>query len=228
MCEYAQQGDQSGTMITMRGIGNDSAYTELDSPEVSTYINGIYSPRSQGTSSLMYDMDRVEVLRGPQGTLFGHNSTVGVIDLFTARPKLDGFAANAEAYFGNYNATGVRGMINLPVNDVLGFRIAYVTQKHDGYAAFQSIPPGLATSPGFSQNGSAGLNTSVFVTGGDQYYGEDRKSYRISGLFAPFDSFTWNVSFENYRDDRHPGRPADAKSAARRAALVDPRAIPTV
>jgi iron complex outermembrane receptor protein len=202
--EYAQQGDQSGTMITMRGIGNDSAYTELDSPEVSTYINGIYSPRSQGTSSLMYDMDRVEVLRGPQGTLFGHNSTVGVIDLFTARPKLDGFAANAEAYFGNYNATGVRGMINLPVNDVLGFRIAYVTQKHDGYAAYQGIPPGLASSPGFSQNGSAGLNTSVFVTGGDQYYGEDRKSYRISGLFAPFDSFTWNVSFENYRDDGTP------------------------
>ena len=201
---YAQQGDQSGTTLTLRGIGNDSAFTELDSPEVSTYINGIYSPRSQGTSSLMYDMDRVEVLRGPQGTLFGHNSTVGVIDLFTARPKLDGFSANAEAYFGNYNATGVRGMINLPVNDVLGFRVAYVTQKHDGYAAFQAIPPGLATSPAFSQNGSAGLNTSVFVTGGQHYYGEDRKSYRISGLFAPVDSFTWNVSFENYVDTGGP------------------------
>src|ERR1700748_1376827 len=66
--EYAQQGDQSGTMITMRGIGNDSAFTELDSPEVATYVNGIYAPRSQGTSSLMYDVDRVEVLRGPQGT----------------------------------------------------------------------------------------------------------------------------------------------------------------
>ena len=201
---YAQQGDQSGTTLTLRGIGNDSAFTELDSPEVSTYINGIYSPRSQGTSSLMYDMDRVEVLRGPQGTLFGHNSTVGVIDLFTARPKLDGFSANAEAYFGNYNATGVRGMINLPVNDVLGFRVAYVTQKHDGYAAFQAIPPGLATSPAFSQNGSAGLNTSVFVTGGQHYYGEDRKSYRVSGLFAPVDSFTWNVSFENYVDTGGP------------------------
>src|SRR5579871_808924 len=83
--EYAQQGDQSGTMITMRGIGNDSAFTELDSPEVATYVNGIYSPRSQGTSALMYDVDRVEVLRGPQGTLFGHNSTVGVIDIFAAK-----------------------------------------------------------------------------------------------------------------------------------------------
>ena len=212
----------------MRGIGNDSAFTELDSPEVSTYINGIYSPRSQGTSSLMYDMDRVEVLRGPQGTLFGHNSTVGVIDLFTAKPKLDGFSANAEAYFGNYNSTGVRGMINLPVNDVLGFRIAYVTQKHDGYAAFQPIPTGLATSPGFSQNGSAGLNTSVFITGGQHYYGEDRKSYRLSGLFAPVDAFTWNVSFENYRGHRQPGRPADAKPTARGAAVVDPGAIPAV
>ena len=202
--EYAQQGDQSGTMITMRGIGNDSAFTELDSPEVATYINGVYAPRSQGTSSLMYDMDRVEVLRGPQGTLFGHNSTVGVIDLFTAKPKLDGISGNAEAYFGNYNATGFRGMLNLPVSDTLGFRIAYATQKHDGYAAFQGIPPGLATNPAFSQNGSAGLNTSVFVTGGTHYYGEDRKSYRISGLWAPLDSFTWNLSFENYVDTGGP------------------------
>ena len=62
--EYAQQGDQGATQITLRGIGNDSAFTELDSPEVATYINGIYAPRAQGTSSLMYDVDRVEVLRG--------------------------------------------------------------------------------------------------------------------------------------------------------------------
>lgn len=202
--EYAQQGDQGATQITLRGIGNDSAFTELDSPEVATYINGIYAPRAQGTSSLMYDVDRVEVLRGPQGTLFGHNSTVGVVDVFTAKPKLDAIAGNVEAYFGNYNATGVRGMFNLPVTDTLGFRFAYVTQRHDGYAAYQAIPPGLAANPAFSQNGSVGLNTSVFVTGGTHYYGEDRKSYRISGLWAPFESFTWNLSFENYKDTGGP------------------------
>jgi iron complex outermembrane recepter protein len=199
--EYAQQGDQSGTMITMRGIGNDTAFTELDSPEVATYVNGIYSPRSQGAASLLYDIDRVEVLRGPQGTLFGHNSTVGVIDIFTARPKFNGIDANVEAFFGDYNAVGARGMLNLPIGDKLALRFAYAMQKHDGYAAYQAIPRGLATNPAFSNPTSPyGLNTSVFVTQGPKYYGEDRKSYRVSAEWVPFDSFTWDLSFENYVD----------------------------
>ena len=199
--EYGQQGDQSGTMITMRGIGNDSAFTELDSPEVATYVNGIYQPRSQGTSALMYDVDRVEVLRGPQGTLFGHNSTVGVIDIFAAKPKFDGVHANAEAYFGNYNATGVRGMLNLPITDTWAVRIAYVTQKHDGYAAFQSVPTYVASQPGFA--GQA-FNTEAFITGGTHYYGEDRKSYRVSSLWNPTDNFSWYLTFENYVDEGGP------------------------
>ncbi len=201
---YAQQGDQGATQITLRGIGNDSAFTELDSPEVATYVNGIYAPRAQGTSSLMYDVDRVEVLRGPQGTLFGHNSTVGVVDIFTARPKLEAIAGNVEAYFGNYNATGVRGMFNLPVTDTLGFRFAYVTQRHDGYAAFQSIPPGLASNPVFSQNGSAGLNTSVFVTGGTHYYGETASPIASAACGRRSTRSPWNVSFENYKDTGGP------------------------
>ena len=194
--EYAQQGDQSATTITMRGIGNDSAFTELDSPEVATYVNGVYAPRAQGAATLMYDMDRVEVLRGPQGTLFGHNSTVGVIDLFTAKPKLTGVEASAEAFLGDYNASGARGMLNLPISDTLAVRLAYAMQKHDGYAAFQSVPAGIQGNPAY--------NTTVFVTGGTHYYGEDRKSYRISGLWTPLDSLTWNLSFENYVDTGGP------------------------
>jgi len=101
---FASHGDQAAVHDHMRGHRNDSAFTELDSPEVATYINGIYSPRSQGTSTLLYDMDRVEVLRGPQGTLFGHNSTVGVIDLFTAKPQIGVFAGSAEVNAGDYNS----------------------------------------------------------------------------------------------------------------------------
>jgi iron complex outermembrane recepter protein len=203
--EYAQQGDQGATMITMRGIGNDSAFTELDSPEVATYINGIYSPRAQGTSSLLYDVERVEVLRGPQGTLFGHNSTVGVIDLFSAKPKFDGVSANAEVGAGNYNAFEARGMLNIPVTDNWALRFAYALEKHDGYASFQAIPPGLATDPAFgSPLHPAGINTTAFVTSGERYYGEDRKSWRISSLYKPFDSVTWNLVYENYVDTGGP------------------------
>ena len=192
---FAEQGDQSGTMITMRGIGNDSAYTELDSPEVAMYVNGIYSPRSQGAAAMLYDVDRIEVLRGPQGTLFGHNSTVGVIDIFSAKPQIGVFAGNAEMSTGNFNAFGTRGMVNLPVNDMLAFRVAFATEKHDGYADFQNVP---------SYATALGLDTTAYVTQGTKYYSEDRKSYRLSGLFVPTDWFTWNLSFENYVDQGGP------------------------
>jgi len=192
---FAEQGDQSGTMITMRGIGNDSAYTELDSPEVAMYVNGIYSPRSQGAAAMLYDVDRIEVLRGPQGTLFGHNSTVGVIDIFSAKPQIGVFAGNAEMSTGNFNAFGTRGMVNLPVNDMLAFRVAFATEKHDGYADFQNVPSYATT---------LGLDTTAYVTQGTKYYSEDRKSYRLSGLFVPTDWFTWNLSFENYVDQGGP------------------------
>jgi iron complex outermembrane recepter protein len=192
---FAEQGDQSGTMITMRGIGNDSAYTELDSPEVAMYVNGIYSPRSQGAAAMLYDVDRIEVLRGPQGTLFGHNSTVGVIDIFSAKPQIGVFAGSAEMSTGNFNAFGTRGMVNLPINDMLAFRVAFATEKHDGYADFQDVPAYATT---------LGLDTTAYVTQGTKYYSEDRKSYRLSGLFVPTDWFTWNLSFENYVDQGGP------------------------
>jgi iron complex outermembrane recepter protein len=206
--EFASHGDQAAVTITMRGIGNDSAFTELDSPEVATYINGIYSPRSQGTSSLLYDMDRIEVLRGPQGTLFGHSSTVGVIDLFTAKPQIEVFAGSAEVNVGDFNSFGTRGMLNLPVNDTLAFRLAYASQKHDGYVAFQPIPAGLATNPAFSSPPNLyGLNTTAYITTGQKYFSEDRASYRVSGRWVPSSAFSWDLSFENYVDKGIPEPP---------------------
>jgi iron complex outermembrane receptor protein len=205
--EFGQHGDQAATMITMRGIGNDSAFTELDSPEVAMYVNGIYSPRSQGAAAMLYDLDRLEVLRGPQGTLFGHNSTVGVIDIFTAKPQIGTFAGNAEMSAGNYNAFGTRGMVNLPVNQMLAFRVAFATERHDGYADYQNIPPQLTTGAFGTPPNTYGLNTSVFVTQGQKYYSEDRKSYRLSARFLPTDSIAWDLSYENYVDQGVPGAP---------------------
>ena len=98
---FTRQGDQAAIMVTMRGIGNDSAFTEVADPEVAIYVDGVYSARAQGASVLMYDMNRVEVLRGPQGTLFGRNATVGAINLITAKPDLSGYSASAEVTMGN-------------------------------------------------------------------------------------------------------------------------------
>ena len=190
--QFNQQGDQSAVLLTLRGIGNDSAYTEVADPEVAIYVDGIYSPRSQGASVLMYDMERVEVLRGPQGTLFGRNATVGALSLISAKPKLGQFEGNVEVTAGNYDRLGVRGAINIPVTDTLAFRVAFVTDRHDGYADFQPAPD------------VPGINRSAFVTTGKKYYAADQQSGRVSMLWQPSERFNWNLSAEGFLDNGAP------------------------
>ncbi|HLZ78723.1 MAG TPA: TonB-dependent receptor [Sphingomonas sp.] len=188
---FAQQGDQGAILLTLRGIGNDSAFTEVADPEVAIYIDGIYSPRAQGASVLLYDMERVEVLRGPQGTLFGRNATVGAVSMVTAKPQLDDFHASVEAVGGSYNRFGVRGMINMPVTDNFALRASFITDRHDGYIDYQN-PPSVT-----------GLNRSAFVTSGKKYYAGDQKSARLSGLWD-LGKFKWNLSGEYYKDTGSP------------------------
>ncbi|MDE1917069.1 MAG: TonB-dependent receptor [Sphingomonadales bacterium] len=188
---FAQQGDQGAILLTMRGIGNDSAYTEVADPEVAIYVDGIYSPRAQGASALMYDMERVEVLRGPQGTLFGRNATVGAVSLVTAKPKFDALSASVEAVGGAYNRFGVRGMINIPITDNFAIRAAFITDRHDGYISYQTPPTGN------------GINPSAFVTSGKRYYAGDQKSARLSARWE-LPKFHWDLSGEYYKDDGSP------------------------
>jgi len=187
-----QQGDQGAIMITMRGIGNDTAFTEVADPEVAIYVDGIYSPRAQGAAVLMYDMDAVEVARGPQGTLFGRNATVGAVSLRTARPTLGDTYGNVELVGGSYNRFGARASVNMPISDTFAIRVAAITERHDGYVDYQR-PPTIA-----------GVNPSAFVTQGKKYYAQDQRSGRISALWKPNDKLTWNVNVEGYQDTGAP------------------------
>jgi iron complex outermembrane receptor protein len=188
---FAQQGDQGGILLTMRGIGNDSAYTEVADPEVAIYVDGIYSPRAQGASVLLYDMERVEVLRGPQGTLFGRNATVGAISMVTAKPTFDGFHASVEAVGGSYSRVGVKGMVNIPVTDNFALRAAFISDQHDGYIGYQQAP------------NIPGINRSAFVTGGKKYDAADQKSARLSARWD-LGRFKWNLNGEWYKDTGSP------------------------
>ena len=190
--QFTQQGDQSAVLLTLRGIGNDSAYTEVADPEVAIYVDGIYSPRSQGASTLFYDLERAEVLRGPQGTLFGRNATVGALNLVSAKPTFDGVHGNIEAVAGNYSRFGARGAINLPVSDTLAFRVAFVTDRHDGYADYQDAP------------NVPNVDKSVFISNGKKYYAQDQQSARVSMLFRPSEKFRWFLSAEGFLDQGAP------------------------
>jgi iron complex outermembrane recepter protein len=128
-----QIGVQEGnTEIYIRGVGSDNN-TELGDPAVSLHIDGVYIPRPRGVGSMFFDIERVEVNSGPQGTLRGRNAMGGSVNIVSARPKLSEFGANAEATFGNYAQRRYQGMVNIPIGDTLAFRFAGFSEVHDPY-----------------------------------------------------------------------------------------------
>ena len=118
----------SGVQVTVRGITSNN-FTELGDPTVGIHVDGIYSPRPQSGMALLHDVERVEVLRGPQGTLFGRNSTAGAINVVSARPQFDSFGGTVEVELGNYRHRLARGTLNLPVNDYVALRASYMIDK---------------------------------------------------------------------------------------------------
>jgi iron complex outermembrane recepter protein len=124
-------GADSGTAATIRGV-TSTDFTEVGEGAVAIHLDGFYSPRPQGALALMYDLERVEILRGPQGTLFGMNSSGGTINIIPAKPDFGTTLAKAEAAFGNYDGRQARGMLNLPLGETFAVRAAFFIDMHDG------------------------------------------------------------------------------------------------
>jgi iron complex outermembrane receptor protein len=122
---------ESGTTIFIRGIGSDNN-TELGDPAVALHVDGVYMPRARGFAAMFFDLERVEVNSGPQGTLRGRNAVGGTINVVTRQPNLSEFQANAEATFGSYSLRAYEGMVNIPiVTDKLALRVAARSEVHD-------------------------------------------------------------------------------------------------
>ena len=117
----------------IRGIGTVGENAGLES-SVGLFIDGVYRSRTGVGLSELGEIERVEVLRGPQGTLFGRNSTAGLINIVTKGPSLtDGLSGNASATYGNYNFGRLDGTINAPISSNAAARIDAVWQKRDGF-----------------------------------------------------------------------------------------------
>ena len=217
--QATQEGDHGVITMTLRGIGNDQAKTEQADPEVAIFVDGVYSPRAEGSTTMLYDLDGVEVLRGPQGTLWGRNSTVGVVNFQTAKPALGEHSAYVEATTGTYNALGAKGAINIPISDESAMRIAFSHQQHDGYVNYQGVPnislanqqaaaaPAIASynaaHPG-APIGFSAINPNDFVTTGPKYDSQDQTALRISYLYQPSTSLKWVSSIEKFVDHGTP------------------------
>ncbi|WP_159834722.1 TonB-dependent receptor [Burkholderia sp. 8Y] len=118
-------------VLTIRGISSRDT-TEIGDPSVVVVTDGSSNNRPYALSGTLYDLDHISVLRGPQGTLYGRNAVGGLIDIVTAKPSriLEG---RALVDLGNYATRNLDAMVNVPVNDVLQFRVAAISRRHDGY-----------------------------------------------------------------------------------------------
>ncbi len=128
-----QIGVQEGnTEVFIRGVGSDNN-TELGDPAVALHVDGVYIPRPRGVGSMFFDIERVEVNSGPQGTVRGRNAMGGAVNIVSKRPKLEEFGADAEATFGTFAQRRYQGMVNLPLGSHVAFRVAAFSEVHDPY-----------------------------------------------------------------------------------------------
>ena len=118
--------------ITLRGI-RTSNVTELGDPAVGTHVDGVYVSRPQAANALMFDLERVELSRGPQGTLYGRNSVVGSLNIVTAKLNFDVQGGSIVLNAGRYNEQGIQAHYNLPINDRLAVRVAFTERSKDSY-----------------------------------------------------------------------------------------------
>ena len=125
-----QEQSANNPGIVIRGITSDSGSSQ-QGPRVTLYYNGVDISRSRGSYQAIYDLERVEVIKGPQATLFGTASAVGAISLVSARPRA-GFSGEITGGYGNFDQTLLGGYLNAG-NDVIAGRLAFEWRTRDGY-----------------------------------------------------------------------------------------------
>lgn len=182
-------GIGSANAFYLRGLGNTETIATFD-PPVGTYVDDIYLSRQNANNINLFDVERVEVLRGPQGTLFGRNTTGGAINVILKEPGKD-FGGFAELGYGRFEQKIVRGSVDVPVSEKFAFKLSGYWQDDDG----------------FVKN----------VTTGDRLNDDDGWGGRVAmrAEFTP--SLRWNAAYarieadgENIVDfDCNPANPSD-------------------
>lgn len=119
------------TNFYVRGVGNNTVNAYSD-PAIAFNYDGVYIGRPSSTSGSFYDLQRVEVLKGPQGTLYGRNATAGAINVIPNRPQLHETSGSISTSYGNYNRLQSQAALNIPVDDSSALRIAGAQLRRDG------------------------------------------------------------------------------------------------
>ncbi|MGO4892748.1 TonB-dependent receptor [Flavobacterium sp. W21_SRS_FM6] len=122
----------SGLQITIRGVSSTDN-TEKGDPSAAFLQDGVYIARPQAQEVSFFDLDQVEILRGPQGTLYGRNATAGLINVISAKPTIDEMYGSFDATLGDYGRRQATAMLNVPISDKAAIRAAINVDRRDTY-----------------------------------------------------------------------------------------------
>ena len=190
------QNSGIGLVAFIRGIGQTDFNYALE-PGVGIYVDDVYIPTLSSSLLELMDLDRVEILRGPQGTLAGKNSIGGAIKVFSAKPKGDG-SGTVQATYGSYDRIDVRGMADFAITDNLFARVSGMTKSQKGYVTV--LDYGL-THPGsvVPGNNNSGKHPGILATLG----GTSISAARMALRWLPSDKLEINFStdYTRERDD---------------------------
>lgn len=170
----------TGYNLSIRGVGT-KAISATSDPGVSVSFNNVGLIQNRFFEQEFFDLERVEILRGPQGTLYGRNATGGVVNLIPAKPDLRGFEGNIKGEVGNFNSRRMTAMLNVPIaTDVLGVRVAGSMTQRSGY--------------------------DFNLTTGNKINGRDLWSLRTTVAFEPEPWFRANLVWERFSENDNRSR----------------------
>ena len=191
--------NQEGNIeIFIRGVGSTNN-TELGDPSAATYVNGVYIPRPRGLGAQFFDIERVEVLKGPQGTLRGRNAVAGSLNIISKRPQFKEMTGYVQAEAGSFSSTVFEGALNVPIRDTFALRVAGYRNFRD--SQFDNVGSTRGLDPAGEQEDQAvrvsamwDVTESLSVKLFGDYVKEEGTGFPGANLF---DAFANGVRFDD-------------------------------
>ena len=172
------------TVISIRGIGNETNQNAIAAPSVAFHMDGVFIASPFSLLTDFVDIERIEVVRGPQGTLFGQNSTAGAINVITKAPSLDEESSSLSMSFGNYDMKKLSTSFNVPISDTVATSFSFSGHKRDGYSFNTILEQQLDDANDFSFRNDwffqLSDTSSLRLFG--QYYDMDRNGSAMKGI----------------------------------------------
>ena len=175
------------TVISIRGVGNETNQNAIAAPSVAYHMDGIFIASPFALQSDFLDVERIEVLRGPQGTLFGQNSTGGAINVISKKPSTEERTVKTQLTMGNFNMMKLSSSSNTPISDTIATRLAVSVVNRDGFS--KNVTNGQylddADNVSIRSDWIFDINESTSLRIFGQYFNTDRNGAAMKGIDDP-------------------------------------------